>query len=72
MTSLLLLCLYADVHTIAVIKAKENYENILTGFQQSFAEINELIKNPEITVEGRKYNLLFFLCCDYKVYQLYI
>ena len=51
---------YADVYTIPVIKAKENYENILIGFQHSFAEINKLIKNPEVTVQGRKYNLLFF------------
>ena len=59
--------LFTDIHTISVIKTTENYENIATGFQYSFTEINQLIQDSHITVAGKAYHLNFFLCCDYKV-----
>ena len=55
------------MHSIAIIRAAENYHNLSEGFADVFAEINELIENPEVTINEEKYTIIFYLCCDYKV-----
>lgn len=59
--------LQIDVHTIAVIKTKEDYTGISEGYENCFETINHFIRNPKITIKGVTYKLEFFLCCDYKV-----
>ena len=49
------------------MKAKENYENLAKSFAQVFDEINELVKNPSVTIDHRQYKVILYLCCDYKV-----
>ena len=56
-----------DVHTIAAVKVKENYEGVAEGYEECFQYINEVLAKPEIMIAGIKYQLEFFLCCDYKV-----
>jgi len=57
-----------DIHTIATIKASENYENVAQGFRDAFNDINQMIVNPVILVNGKNFNVVFYLCSDYKVY----
>ena len=57
----------SDVHTIAVIKGQENYENIKEGFRDVIEKVNFLIKQPTITICDTEYDLTFALCADYKV-----
>ena len=45
---------------------KEDYENIAVGFEECFQQINTLINNPVLEIEGIIYKLQFFMCCDYK------
>ena len=57
----------SDVHTIAVIKAPESYENVEEGFRDVIAIINNYIRNPRITICGEEYDMKFTMCSDYKV-----
>lgn len=50
-----------------MIKATENYENLSVGFRDVFADINELITNPVMTINEVDYEIIFYLCSDYKV-----
>ena len=59
--------LHLDLHLVAAIKAAENYRNISVGFANIFNEINRLIDNPSLTINGIDYEVEFFLCSDYKV-----
>ena len=61
--------LLTDVHTIAVIKAKEDYNGMCEGYVNCFETINQIIRDSKIIIKGVTYNLEFFLCCDYKVYN---
>jgi len=56
-----------DVHLVAVLKAPETYENISTGFNNVFQELNQLIAVPQLTVNDEVYKLKFYISCDYKV-----
>jgi len=38
---------------VAAIKAAENYDNLSTGFKDVFADINNLIDNPVISILDR-------------------
>jgi len=55
------------VHSIAAIKAQESYEAFRDGFADAFASINQLIANPQITVDGKDYRVKILFCADYKV-----
>ena len=55
------------MHSIAIIRAGENYEELAEGFSDVFREINESIENPEVTIYGEIYTVIFYLCRDYKV-----
>ena len=59
--------MHLDIHVVAAIKAAENYENVSVGFRNIFYEVNRLIENPTLTIDGIIYNLEFYLCSDYKV-----
>ena len=42
------------------LKGSEDYEHLAIGFKDSFNEINEMIANPALTIEGVPYTLEFF------------
>ena len=70
----ILICLHVcvlDIHTVAVMQAEETYENLANSFQSVFREINSLVKNPTLNIDEQSYTLIFYLCCDYKVYVTY-
>ena len=56
-----------DIHTIAAVKGKENYESISVCFKDCFESINKLKRHPELSINGKVYKLELFLGCDYKV-----
>ena len=73
MTSFKTVLKLLDIHLIAAIKAAENYENLSTGFKDAFAEINKLIANPVVSIFEEDYEVVFYLCSDYKVkFQLWL
>lgn len=53
-------------HTIAVVKGKENYSTLETCFKDVFRDINALVKEKKIEVNGKTVNLEFFVGGDYK------
>lgn len=55
------------MHSIAAIKAQESYEAFRDGFADAFISINQLIANPQITVDGKDYRVKILFCADYKV-----
>ena len=59
--------IHLDLHIVAAIKAAENYQNLSVGFKNIFYEVNRLIQNPELMIDGIIYELEFYLCSDYKV-----
>ena len=59
--------MYTDMHTVAVMQAEETYGNLAMSFQSVFGEINNMVKNPVLTIYEQSYNVIFYLCCDYKV-----
>ena len=42
--------MYTDMQTVAVMQAEETYENLATSFQSVFGEINNMVKNPVLTI----------------------
>ena len=56
-----------DMHTVAVMQAEESYENLATTFKSVFGEINQMVKNPMLTIYEQEYTVILYLCCDYKV-----
>ena len=69
MTTVINVCLYVhvDIHTVAVMKAEKNYDNLAESFRNVFDEINNLVENPTRTIDDESYTVIFYLCCDYKV-----
>ena len=59
--------LFADSTTFAVLKMKEEYENLAVGFEECFQQVNSFITNPVVEIGEITYRLRFFMCCDYKV-----
>jgi len=56
-----------DIHVVVAIKAAENYSNISVGFRNIFYEVNRLIQDSALMIDGINYDLEFYLCSDYKV-----
>lgn len=54
-------------HTFAVIRGAENYDLIEAGLKPVLKEINELIENKIIEVNGDIHELSIVLGGDYKV-----
>jgi len=42
------------------MKADESYKNLAESFQNVFPEINSMVNNPIITIEGETYGIIFF------------
>ncbi len=59
--------LFLGNHAFAIVCGKECYENMAKSFEEVFKEINTLISEGEISVDGVKIKLEFFLGSDYKV-----
>ena len=55
----LLIC-STDIHVIAAIRAKEDYESLADEFRDIFAAINFYLDDPAITINGNTYTLDFF------------
>jgi hypothetical protein len=53
-------------HTIGVVNGKEDYETLERCFRDIFTDINELVLDKKIDVDGQTINLEFFLGGDYK------
>jgi len=60
--------IFADIHTIAVIKANETYQNISIGFKDVIDAINSLVHVPVLIIDDEIYELEFFFVADYKVH----
>ena len=61
--------IFADIHTIAVIKANETYQNISIGFKDAIDAINSLVCLPPVLIiDDEIYELEFFFVADYKVH----
>ena len=54
-------------HTFAVVRAQESYETLQASMGEVLHNINNLIANPLISIDGSTYQLDFFLGSDYKV-----
>ena len=53
-------------HTIAIVKGSESYSTLKESFSTVFNDINETIKQGNITVNDSKYYIELFLGGDYK------
>ena len=54
-------------HTIALIKGKEEYETLKSSLGNVINDVNSLIEEKEVTVDGKTVHLEFYLGGDYKV-----
>lgn len=54
-------------HTIALIKGKEEHETLKRSLGNVIKDVNSLIEDKEITVDGSTVRLEFYLGGDYKV-----
>ena len=45
----------------------KSYQTLKSGFDEVFSELNSLMSNPTIIVNGEEYSLQFFSGSDYKV-----
>lgn len=54
-------------HTIAVVKGKEEYEELKESLTNVINDVNSLIDDGGITVDGKTVKLEFYLGGDYKV-----
>lgn len=54
-------------HTIAVVKGKEEYEQLKESLTNVTNDVNSLSDDGEMTVDGKKVKLEFYLGGDYKV-----
>jgi hypothetical protein len=48
----------------------EDYNSLKVSFKELFNEINEVIEQAEIEVDGHKIPLEFYLSGDYKVFYI--
>ncbi len=55
------------MHTIAVLKGHEQYENMRDGLAPVLDEINSLIETEIVAVKGQTIQLKFMFGGDYKV-----
>ena len=55
------------VYRCAAFKGDEKYDNIIAAFKNVFDDINELINNPTLMIDGVEHEVKFIFCSDYKV-----
>lgn len=65
--SVCIIILITGNHTVAAVKLDENYEEMAAALISTFSEIESLISNKKITVDGHDYPVEVFLVGDYKV-----
>lgn len=53
-----------------MVKGKEDYETLRESLANVIQDVNTLVKNGEINVDGQAVKLEFFLGRDYKVKNL--
>lgn len=54
-------------HTIAVVKGKEEYDTLKESLGNVICDVNALIQEGGMMVDGQKVTLDFYLGGDYKV-----
>lgn len=54
-------------HTVAVIKGKESYELLQTSCARIFADVNRIVKDGKIEVDGKEIAIDMHLGGDNKV-----
>jgi hypothetical protein len=58
-------------HTIAVVKGKEDYDLLRECFADVFRDINEVVTEKKIDLDGETVNLEFFLGGGLQIYFAY-
>ena len=61
------ICILTGNHTVGIVSGSEDYDTLKASCKDLFAEINELVNEGEIEVDGHKVPLDFYLSGDYKV-----
>ena len=64
--SYLTIHLLSGTHALAIVKAKEDYETLRDSFANVIADVNKLIANKQVTIDGRQVPIDIFLGGDYK------
>lgn len=59
--------LYTGNHTFASVKGPQEYSFLKASLEPVWEELNELIRNPSITHNGRDISLNIVFGSDYKV-----
>ena len=54
-------------HTFAGLKSEESYEALSLGLEEVLQDLNSLISDPYVQINGKPCQLEFFLGGDYKV-----
>lgn len=54
-------------HTIAVIKGKESYELLKTSCAKIFQDVNSIVRDGSVNVDGKNVPIEMHLGGDYKV-----
>ena len=57
------------VRTIAVVAGQESYETLRDGMKDVFQEVNDMVEEKKIDVDGKTIELDFYLCGDMKFKQ---
>ncbi len=57
------------MHTVAVLQGAEDYNHMSEGFAPILDEINDVIENNNVVLNGQNFKLEFFLGGDYKVHN---
>ena len=60
----------AGNHTIAIIKEKEHYESLKASLANVIHDVNSLVSDGHVVVDGQKVNLDVYLGGDYKVNEV--
>ena len=64
---LILSQVFVGNHTIAVVKGKEEHETLKESLSNVIRDVNSLIDDGHMIIDGRKVSTEFFLGGDYKV-----
>lgn len=62
---------YTGIYTFAALNGSESYETLRDGLIPVVQEINELLKQREILIDGKMITLKIYYDADYKVKETY-
>lgn len=68
----LYILLLLHLYTFAALSGNEDYKTLKEGFAPVLEEINDLIDNHEVEVNGKVFTFNVILGGDYKVKETYI